>query len=316
MPDEHTAKNGRRPLLLPGALSISLGACCHELRIVLCRLKRLYRVTSTCTTSIPNSTHYIVCPEQHCAMAIFSLRLILLTTFLLCAALDNALHVRAAGEEQQEKERHLRQDGARCTPIQPQGDGTGPGLEAGSNGTSGTDPEHLRGPREDNQSNRVLRSVKKEYVAGLLHTSRHLYTNVIEANTSGRRCFPGELPGFLTVDGDKEKRRRRRARKKWKQAAKRNMKYSFRVGGNDGSPFYRTTSEETRVEELFAQIKLLLDRMTRPFTSDDFYDFEIKYHRKFGYPKLIKWSYYSNGACFCTETSLEISRLRSEGPML
>lgn len=254
-------------------------------------------------------------------MAIFSLRHILLTTFLFCFALDNALHVRAAGEEQQEMERRLRQDGARCSPIRPQGDGTGPipslpGLETGIQGTSGTDPENVRGPREDNQSNRVLRSVRKEDVAGLLYTNRHLHANIFKANTSRRRCFPNELPGFVAVDGDEEKRRRRRARKKWKQTAKRNKKYLFRVGGNDGSPFFRTTSEETRVEELFTQIKLLLDRMTRPFTSDDFYDFEIKCHRKFGCPKLIKWSYYSDGACLCTETSLEISRLRFEGPML
>ena len=254
-------------------------------------------------------------------MAIFSLRHILLTTFLFCFALDNALRVRAAGEEQQEMERRLRQDGARCSPIRPQGDGTGPipslpGLETGIQGTSGTDPENVRGPREDNQSNRVLRSVRKEDVAGLLYTNRHLHANIFKANTSRRRCFPNELPGFVAVDGDEEKRRRRRARKKWKQTAKRNKKYLFRVGGNDCSPFFRTTSEETRVEELFTQIKLLLDRMTRPFTSDDFYDFEIKCHRKFGCPKLIKWSYYSDGACLCTETSLEISRLRFEGPML
>lgn len=88
---------------------------------------------------------------------------------------------------------------------------------------------------------------------------------------------------LMVIDRSKEKRRWRHARRRWKEMAA-GSEYTLRVS-ESGSPFYRTTGREMSVDEMFREIKKLINQRT------EFCDFELKYHPTRGYPKLMRWEY-------------------------
>mmetsp|Transcript_15143 Transcript_15143/g.30566 ORF Transcript_15143/g.30566 Transcript_15143/m.30566 type:complete len:550 (-) Transcript_15143:368-2017(-) len=101
---------------------------------------------------------------------------------------------------------------------------------------------------------------------------------------------------LLRINKRSEKRRWRRAWRRWKMKS-RNRRYIFQVSENNSS-FSRTNGEKMSMQTLFQDIMKLLN------TQTEFSDFKIKYNKRLGYPRLIKWE-YSDG------TSLQTKMIKS-----
>eukprot|EP00562_Extubocellulus_spinifer_P020861 CAMPEP_0178616476 /NCGR_PEP_ID=MMETSP0698-20121128/3229_1 /TAXON_ID=265572 /ORGANISM="Extubocellulus spinifer, Strain CCMP396" /LENGTH=628 /DNA_ID=CAMNT_0020255303 /DNA_START=258 /DNA_END=2143 /DNA_ORIENTATION=+ len=101
---------------------------------------------------------------------------------------------------------------------------------------------------------------------------------------------------LLRINKRSEKRRWRRAWRRWKMKS-RNRRYIFQVSENNSS-FSRTNGEKMSMQALFQDIMKLLN------TQAEFSDFKIKYNKRLGYPRLIKWE-YSDG------TSLQTKMVKS-----